>query len=251
MERLRSSPPRARSAVVASTVGHARSGASDLAADGVQHFLVFGESAGVVLAPDARAVHLHVEDPAPSLDQFRLDAELVLDRFRQTGGLGVVVSLHAIGDADLHGTFAPFCIQSSKRRRSPFGVLSNASHRNDKRRFFELRNPGRASFRRIDPQPSTNVCFCFSPSPLDSRSLTVAALFFVRSLTGLRATPACAYPHADRHRQAAAVPSQRPESYDRFMVIRNSALVRTFCSCWRSSSIDSTTFMSESTRRRR
>lgn len=72
------------------------------AADLAQHFVVLRESADVVLAPDLFAVHMHVEDAAGALDEFGLGPELLLDRFRQTGGTGEVVSLRAILDRDIH-----------------------------------------------------------------------------------------------------------------------------------------------------
>lgn len=59
--------------------------------------------ANVVLAPDLRAIDVHVEYPAGAFDHLRIDAELILDRLRQTGGRRKVVSLHAVFDADVHG----------------------------------------------------------------------------------------------------------------------------------------------------
>ena len=47
-------------------------------------------------------IDLHVEDAARSLDQLGLDAEALLDRGRQTGGLRCIVSRDTVGDADLH-----------------------------------------------------------------------------------------------------------------------------------------------------
>jgi len=68
----------------------------------VEHLVVLGEAADLVLAEDEPPIRLDVEDPARTLDELGLDPELLLDRGRQTGGLGQIVSLHAIGDADLH-----------------------------------------------------------------------------------------------------------------------------------------------------
>ena len=70
--------------------------------DQVEDFLVFGEAAHVLLAPDLGAVDVDVEDPARTLDQFGLDLERLLQCVRQTGGSGQVVSLAAVLDADLH-----------------------------------------------------------------------------------------------------------------------------------------------------
>jgi hypothetical protein len=55
--------------------------------DLIEYFLVVGEAANVVLAPDLLAVHVDVEDAARALDQLGINAELLLDRSRQTGGL--------------------------------------------------------------------------------------------------------------------------------------------------------------------
>ncbi len=71
--------------------------------DFVEHFVVLREATDVVLAPDQRAVNVHVKDSAGAFDHLRIDAEFILDRLRQTGGRGVIVSLHAILDADVHG----------------------------------------------------------------------------------------------------------------------------------------------------
>ncbi len=57
---------------------------------------------GLVLAVDQLAADSDVEDSAGALDQFGVDSELLLDRFRQTGGFRVVVSLHAVLDGHLH-----------------------------------------------------------------------------------------------------------------------------------------------------
>jgi hypothetical protein len=74
-------------------------------------FFVLWEAANVFFAPDLRAVDMHVENTARALDHFSVYAELALNRFRQTGGGGEVVSLHAVFDADFHsGT--PFVIES-------------------------------------------------------------------------------------------------------------------------------------------
>ena len=61
------------------------------------------KAAGLLFAIDAAAIGHDVEDAASAGDQRRVDVELLFDRGRQTGGLRFVVSLHAVGDADLHG----------------------------------------------------------------------------------------------------------------------------------------------------
>jgi hypothetical protein len=70
--------------------------------DRVQHLRVLWETTGLVLAVNEPAVNLDVEDASGPLDKRRLDVEFVLDGGRQTGGFGVVVSLHAVGNGDVH-----------------------------------------------------------------------------------------------------------------------------------------------------
>jgi len=48
------------------------------------------------------AISDHVEHTIVALDQFCVDAQLIRDLGRQTGGLGVIVSANAVGDFDLH-----------------------------------------------------------------------------------------------------------------------------------------------------
>jgi hypothetical protein len=75
---------------------------SEQALELVENFVVLREPADVVLAPDLRAVHVHVEHTAGTFDQLRRHLEGLLDLIRQTGGLGQIVSLGAVFDADLH-----------------------------------------------------------------------------------------------------------------------------------------------------
>ena len=63
---------------------------------------MFREPADVVLAPDLQVIDVHIEHPTRSFDQLRADVEFLLDRFRQTGGGGEVVSLSAVFDTDVH-----------------------------------------------------------------------------------------------------------------------------------------------------
>jgi hypothetical protein len=60
------------------------------------------EAPGLVLGEDPLPVDLDVEDPVVSLDEDGLDAGLLLDPGRQTGGLREVVSANAVGDRDPH-----------------------------------------------------------------------------------------------------------------------------------------------------
>ena len=59
---------------------------------------MFREAVDVVLAEDHLAISHDVKDPSSTLDQRRFDTAVVLDRGGQTGRLGFVVSLHAVGD---------------------------------------------------------------------------------------------------------------------------------------------------------
>ncbi len=77
-------------------------------ADGVQHFLVLWKPAGFLLAVDQLAVDFDIEDAAAALDQLALDAEFALDRIRQTGGLGLVISLHAVFNRNVHSVSSSF-----------------------------------------------------------------------------------------------------------------------------------------------
>ncbi len=56
-----------------------------------------------MLRVDQLTVYPYIEDPPSSLDELRIDPGFLLDRGRQTGGLGKVVSLDAVLDADVHG----------------------------------------------------------------------------------------------------------------------------------------------------
>jgi hypothetical protein len=66
---------------------------------------VFREAARLVLGEDLLSVDDDVEDPATAGNQLRLDSERLLQRGRQTGGRGQVVSTSAVGDDDVHEVF--------------------------------------------------------------------------------------------------------------------------------------------------
>ncbi len=66
------------------------------------NFFGLGKPTGLVLAEDRLAVSDNVEHTATALDQLGLDAGFLLDRSRQTGGVGVVVSFTAVGDRNGH-----------------------------------------------------------------------------------------------------------------------------------------------------
>jgi hypothetical protein len=61
------------------------------------------EPAGLLLGEDELVVDRDLEDSSRSFDELRLDAQLLLDLFRQTGGARVVVSDGAVLDRDLRG----------------------------------------------------------------------------------------------------------------------------------------------------
>jgi len=65
------------------------------------------KATGFVFAVNEPAVNLDVEDASGPLDERWLNAEFVLDGGRQTGGFRVVVSLHAVGNGDVHGYLRP------------------------------------------------------------------------------------------------------------------------------------------------
>jgi hypothetical protein len=56
------------------------------------------EAAQLFLGEDEVVSHGDLEDATAAANQLRLDAELLLDLGRQTGGTGVVVSARAVLD---------------------------------------------------------------------------------------------------------------------------------------------------------
>lgn len=88
--------------------------------DQVDDLFVLWKAAGLVFGIDQFAVEFHVEDAVAAFDQLRFFRERLLDAGRQTGGLGQVVSHHAILNADLHHNSPswwsrPFSMEHSKR----------------------------------------------------------------------------------------------------------------------------------------
>ena len=67
-----------------------------------EDLLVFGKASRLGLGEDQCGVGHHVEYSAHAPHEFALDAVLVPDRGRQTGGPRKIVSLSAVRDADLH-----------------------------------------------------------------------------------------------------------------------------------------------------
>ena len=68
----------------------------------IENFPMLRKAAGLLLTVDQLAIDFDVENAATALDHFDRNAELTLDRVRQTGGLGRVVSLYAILDGNVH-----------------------------------------------------------------------------------------------------------------------------------------------------
>ena len=71
-------------------------------AERVEDFAVLRKPAGFLLAVDQGTVNLDIEDAAATLNERRLNPDLLLDCIRQTGGMWKVVSLHAILNGYLH-----------------------------------------------------------------------------------------------------------------------------------------------------
>ena len=85
-----------------------RGGRSKLTrAELAENLVVLGKSVDSVLAEDHLAVDNDVKNPTGARDERGVDVAVVLDRGGQTGRLGFVVSLHAIGDGDFHCDVAP------------------------------------------------------------------------------------------------------------------------------------------------
>ncbi len=71
--------------------------------DQLRHLSRIREAVDVVLREDGSTVEIDVEDALGARLEFGVDAECILELSRQTGGSGEVVSLRAVGDADVHG----------------------------------------------------------------------------------------------------------------------------------------------------
>jgi hypothetical protein len=69
---------------------------------GAEDLVLRRKTAGRSFREDHPAVGDDVEDTAAPFDEIRLDAEMLPDCGRQTGGPGQVVSLAAIGDGQVH-----------------------------------------------------------------------------------------------------------------------------------------------------
>ena len=85
--------------------------------DPIEDFIVLGEPTDFALVPDLRAVDVNVKHAAGALDHLGVHPELTLNRLRQTGGRRVVVSFHAVLDADVHDNSSPPCRKHLHRHR--------------------------------------------------------------------------------------------------------------------------------------
>lgn len=70
--------------------------------DLLQHLVQLRPASGLLLREDELAVEDDLELSAGTLDERGIEATRLLDLGRQTGGPGQVVSLHAVGDLELH-----------------------------------------------------------------------------------------------------------------------------------------------------
>ena len=80
-----------------------------------EYFLVFGESSNFLFVPNLRAVDVYVKHTARTLDHVEIGAELIFNCVRQTDGLGCIISLYTVFDADFH-TAIPFVYCESLSR---------------------------------------------------------------------------------------------------------------------------------------
>lgn len=89
-----------------------------------QNFLVFGKSIDLMLREDQATINFHVKNAALALDQFGIDAIGVFNGGRQTGGLGRVVSHHAIGNLNVHNQ--PLLSAASMNKRTGLSQFQSA-----------------------------------------------------------------------------------------------------------------------------
>jgi hypothetical protein len=66
-----------------------------------EDLVVLGKAPRLHLAEDPTTIHADLEGSPISLDEGHLRSEPFLQLRRQTGGMGIVVSNHAVLDADL------------------------------------------------------------------------------------------------------------------------------------------------------
>lgn len=86
-----------------------------------KNFFVCWKAGRGVLAEDQLAIDFDVKDASATLDQRGVDSRFRFDSVRQTGGLRGVVSLHAIGDANVHDR-SPFLKAELLKWNQPYGA---------------------------------------------------------------------------------------------------------------------------------
>jgi len=69
-----------------------------LLAKKLKNFVIPREATDLMLRKDELPIHDNIKDAVATFDQLRLDAELIRDSCRQTGGLREIVSGYAIGN---------------------------------------------------------------------------------------------------------------------------------------------------------
>jgi hypothetical protein len=93
-------------------------GTLEPASEGLDDLLLAGEASGVVLGEDLLVIDADDEDAAAAADELRLEAELLPDLRRQTGGAREVVSDAAVVDAYVHSVFTRIAVTLSNPPRS-------------------------------------------------------------------------------------------------------------------------------------
>jgi hypothetical protein len=101
--RPRRQPPSRREAASALFTDQYGSAGDGSLLEGRLDLAGMGKAACLLLGEDQLVVDGDFEDSTGSLDELGLDAELLLDLLRQTGGAGVVVSDPAVLDDDARG----------------------------------------------------------------------------------------------------------------------------------------------------
>ncbi len=75
-----------------------------LPAERLEDLFGLGKPSQFLLGEDQRPVGDDLEGAVTAFDQFDADTEFLIDAGRQTGGLRPIVSFHAKGNRDLHGS---------------------------------------------------------------------------------------------------------------------------------------------------
>lgn len=94
--------------------------------DSLQYFFGRGKPSLLFLGKYLYTVYSNIEYPATGLDYFWLDTELLLDRFRQTGGLRIIVSNNTVFYRYFHLVYSPSSRPKSKPKIPLCHCLCNA-----------------------------------------------------------------------------------------------------------------------------